>query len=224
MRTEDRGATPNEAAMAASLAEKIAKRYGLDANPVEGESRYQIKDKRLPRWAHVICPALEKRFGIRGSYDGGGGVPVEIVFHGPTHLTSVAAWLFRAINVDLDKRSYIQARASGLKGGDLLRFRNQFRLSAAFELSERLNPTVVDWVEPTEQQRRDAQAESEKSLDEYMRQLKAMTPKEREAERLKVLRDSMAIQSGRAFGKEVDIGTNAVGDRRASPKRLEYSS
>lgn len=224
MRTEDRGATPNEAAMAASLAEKIAKRYGLDLDPKQGKSRFTIKEKRLPKWAAVVCVAMEKRFGVGGFFQHMQGKPAEITFTGPVHLTGVAAWLVRAIKIDLDKRSYVEARALGLKGGQLLRFRNQFRLSAAWEISDRLNPDHR--VSPTSKQAKEAAEQAAGDAREmrrkYAEMLRRMTPAEREAEFEKVMRDQRAISNGRAFGKEVEIGTNAVGDQSGERLRLEH--
>lgn len=225
MRTEDRGATPNEAAMAASLAEKIAKRYGLDLEAKQGQSRFTIKEKRLPKWAVVVCCAMEKRFKINGYFRHLGGQPAEITFKGPVHLTSVAAWLVRAIKIDLDKRSYVEARAMGLKSGELVRFRNQFRLSAAWEIGDRLNPEPR--VAPTSKQVKEAAEQAEEDAREmrrkYAEMLRRMSPAEREAEFQKVMRDQRAISNGRAFGKEVEIGTNAVGDQTTTPLRLEHS-
>lgn len=223
VRTKDRGATPNEAAMAASLAEKIAKRYGLDLNPKQGQSRFTIKEKRFPRWANVVCHAMEKRFKIDGFFQHLNGRPAEITFTGPVHLTSVAAWLVRAIKIDLDKRSYVEAKAMGLKGGQLMRFRNKFRLSAAWEISDRLNPDPeFKRLNPTPEQVAKAEAEVKRDSQKYDDMLAKMTPAERQAEFERVMRDSRAIRNGRAFGKEVDIGTNAVGDQSGERLRLEH--
>lgn len=164
VRTEARGAAA-EAAQAAEFAERIAKRYGLGVGDVPDETSHMMREKRLPKWANVLLWAIDERFGITTKYKTGGGRPVEVVFTGPEHLTGVAVWLFKAIRKDLDDKSFIAAGAMGKVGGDRIRFRNQFRLAAAWQLHERLNPPPPQTKEQIAETKAKVEQEVKKILD-----------------------------------------------------------
>ena len=142
-RTEDRGATPAEAEQAAITAERIAKRYGLDIDPPDGESFIDLKHKRWQWWAHNLAYCMSKRFGITGYCEHIRGKPFRVLFRGAEHRVSVAIWLFQAIQKDLDSRSYVAARSQGYRGASLTSFRNEFRNAAVAKIFERLFPGEV---------------------------------------------------------------------------------
>lgn len=204
-RTEERGATPAEALQAAELAERIAKRYGLNLNAQRKyKSTYTTAQKSFPAWKRVVGYAIRDRFKVEEKYRVIGGQPAAIQFTGPEHLASVAAWLFRAIEIDIEKRSYIAARADGLKGGKLYSFRLEFSLAAAWEIHRRLNPApkAESKPGPKELRRKCQQWEADKR-----KRLAKLSKNELRKEQLAVI----ARMKGRQLGKEMPIDTNVVG-------------
>lgn len=207
VRTEGRGATTAEAIQAAELAEKIASRYGLDVNQTSTGSRtHRMKEKRFPKWANILLWGLDRRFDIVTRYATGGGIPVEVIFDGPEHLVKVATWLFKAIVKDLDKQSYLAARAMGCKGGDLVRFRNEFRTSACWRIYTRLNP-------PTEAELIEARKQADKAIENALKQdnskCKRMKPWTQSDSRKAALK-LKARKYGVKAGDEISIDTNVL--------------
>jgi len=199
VRTEARGATAAEAVQAAQLAEKVARRYGLDINPIDGARSHIISEKRLPSWVKILLWAMDRKFGIQITYRYGLGRPVEIKFVGPDHLTNVAVWLFKAIRNDLDKQSYVAARAMGKKGGALVRFRNQFRVAAAWELHARLNPPPEAAIAEAEKRQASKSNQSRRKPKN-----KTMAQLQQEAD------DWKAMLYGTKAGKQISIDTNVL--------------
>ena len=209
MRTESRGATPAEAVQAAELAERIAKRYGLDIETVgDVDRRYAIAEKRMPSWVNVLICALQIRFKIRAKYTVQTGKPVEIIFTGPDHLVGVSIWLFKAIRIDLHKRSTMAAGAMALKGGPMVRFKNQFKLNAVLEINRRLNPPEPTTITPEE-----LEAWLEKQNSRRKKNACKKTPKQRRKMLQRELYDMLAFEHGRKAGKQIEIDTNVIGDK-----------
>ncbi len=199
-RTEARGATPSEAIQAAELAEKIAKRYGLDV-PV-GDQVDQVRSLTMtsvPHWAKILLWAVQTRFDVAICHTK--CKPWIVQFEGPEHRTKVALWLFNAIRKDLDKQSYIAGRSSGKKAGKLLRFRNQFRLAAARKVARRLNPIVLS-PERIAELKKQFEATAKKSTRKPRRLTKA------EIDRIES--DHLASQYGRFAGDNIKLDTNVL--------------
>lgn len=202
-RTEARGATPAEAAQAAELAERIIRRYGLDGSeqPASEQSR-EMLERRWPPWASVLAMAIERRFDVVGRYQRGGGEPCRIIFSGPEHRCRLACWLFVALAKDIRQESDREARQRGKSGPDLVRWRNDFRLTAAWELFDRLNVKVQPKL---------AAAPGGESNH--------APPAKRKSRRSKVRRlttEQMdAMLAGQKCGRSLPIDTNVLGDRDA---------
>ena len=221
-RTEARGATPAEALQAAKLAERIAKRHGLDLNAERTfESIYTTSQKTFPKWKCILSWAIRDRFGVTAEYGMGKGQSAAIRFSGPEHLASVAAWLFRAIETDIDKRSYIAARALGLKGGKLRSFRLEFSRGAAREVWSRLNPRPEPAPEPKPMSAEELDRLRKESEDwdaKERKRLSKLTPTQLQKE----INARLARMKGIDFGKEIPIDTNVVAGCQA--KKIEQQS
>ncbi len=201
-RTEARGATAAEAAQAAELAERIMRRFGLDDQAtVDEKLELEMPTKVFPVWARILMWALESRFGVSGQYVIRRGEQSRAQFVGPEHRVSVAAWLFRAVGNDLHKASDRTAREAGYTGPELVKFRNSFSTSAAWEVYMRLLPrskrSKVD-DEPPKTNRRPRKSKP-MSYTEFA-----------------------AISTGSAFGRTVPLDTNAIGETETLA--LEFQS
>lgn len=203
MRTEARGATAAEAAAAAELAERIIQRYGLDrqAACADATETHQMPYKRMPGWACVLAMGICKYFGCEGQYTRQRGQRTSVIFHGQEHRVAVAAWLFAAVAKDLDARAVSEQRSLG-KVQCSLRWRNKFRLAAAWEVYGRMLPV--------------------QQLAEEVKSAKRQVPVRRWRNRRELsalMEDNFAMVCGARCGREIDLNTNVLG-RRGSPDRL----
>lgn len=210
-RTEARGATPAEAEQAAKLAERIAKRYGLNLNTDKVfESTYTTSQNTFPRWGRVLAMAMRERFGVESFVGTQKGQRAKVKFTGPEHLAAVAAWLYKAIELDIKKRSYCAAKAAALSGGELRSFRLEFSLGAVWQVYHRLNPP-----EPVEELT--LTDEDRERIDRYCEKWEAKEKKRlAKLSRAQLKRESrqhLARLKGQKFGKEIPIGTDVVGGR-----------
>ena len=213
-RTEANGATPAEAMQAVELAEKLMKRYKINADDVvesdePTSSSMELQSKLCPWWASLLAFAIERRFKLKETRVlRRVGKNAVVSFVGAQHVASVAAWLFAAIANDVVTRATRQAREAKVAGGALVKFRNQFCQSAALELYERLNP-------PTEQQRiawrQRAEEESESRCSR--RREREVKPLSRE--------ELLAMYQGAAAGRDVSIDTNAISSGEPIPLLTE---
>ena len=221
-RTEARGATPAEALQAAKLAERIAKRHGLDPHAERTfQSTYTTSQKTFPRWKWILAWAIRDRFGVTAECGTAKGQSAAIRFSGPEHLASVGTWLFRAIETDIDKRSYIAARALGLKGGKLRSFRLEFSRGAAREVWSRLAPRPNPKPErkPMSAEERDR---LRKECDDWEEKERKRLSKLSPAKLQKEIDASLARMKGRVLGKEIPIDTNVMSG--GGVRRIEQQS
>ena len=221
-RTEARGATPAEALQAAKLAERIAKRHGLDLNAERKfESVYTTSQKTFPRWKCILAWAIRDRFGVTAEYGTAKGRSAAIRFSGPEHLASVAAWLFRAIEAEIDKRSYMAARSLGLKGGNLRSFRLEFSRGAAREVWSRLVPRpepAPDRKPMTAEERDRLRKECDDLEEKERKRLLKLSPAKLQRE----IYARLARMKGSDLGKEIPINTNVMGGRQV--EKIEQQS
>jgi hypothetical protein len=214
MRTEQRGATPAEAAQAAELAQKIIARFNLSCEEqIEAAKCVETGQKQRGKWIELLGGALRKKFclnraeGIRTSAKN-----YLVRFQGPEHAVSVACWLFRAIELDMRKLAAFEAIKLDLKGADLVRFRSEFMYSCAARIYVLLNP----WTEE-EQARFDAIMEED--------DCKPSKPKKLTALQLK--QSLVAMQAARAgyhAAEQIKLGTDAVGGRSREQLLLGQSN
>lgn len=212
-RTEERGATPAEAAQAAELAEKIIHRYGLDeaVQQTDHAAGVELRDKRLPGWAQTLALAIKTRFKLEASTHVRTGKPAAVSFHGPEHAVRVAVWLYAAIAKDLDCRAHWEARVLNRRGPALVTFRNQFRQSAAFEVNKRLNPEVHRRA--AEEVAAMMEAAAAKRKNRPARKCKQSAT---DLDRLRRF-DCEAYEAGIRAGQEVSIDTNVLPDEAPRP-------
>lgn len=221
LRTESRGATPAEAETAARTAERIAKRYGLDIDPIDSEEFHELQTRRFQSWASNLGHCMGKRFGITGFSETVKGRPARIYFRGPEHLVSVAIWLFKAIESDLNKRSYVAARSQGYRGSGLTSFRNSFRESAVMKICERLFPEEIAKARIEQQQTPSDGGEGE-SFEKWKARMKKLKPNQLKKVAERDLRAMKARKFGAECGAEIELGTNAVGDRQGATAAIEH--
>ncbi len=120
-KTVDRGATPEEAASAAAMANKLLTKYNLEMSDVEqAQDATQVRDKMGKfefatglgkqdwRWAsrifgHVAefnyCKAVQS--GWTGGRRGAGGYYTKMVFIGKRHNVDVAEYIFRYLTKEV---------------------------------------------------------------------------------------------------------------------------
>lgn len=213
-RTEQRGATPAEAAQAAVLAEKLIKRFGLDElSPEETEQTIELKHKIFPLWASTLAWAVRKRFKCETTFTRQVGARSTVTFRGAEHNVTVATWLFMAVGKDLHRSARVHAWKANLKGPAMVRFRNRFLNAASWEVFERLNPREVELA---------ISEASEAVIEKPKRSCKPRKrkkPTKQELERQ--LLDSQAFMSGVVAGQQVQIGTDVLGGD-SKPKLLEH--
>lgn len=212
LRTESRGATPGEAAASAELAERIIRRYGLDDVAGDGSHRetYELDCNRMPGWAQHLGWAICQRFRVEAKYTRQNGERAKVWFEGPEHAAGVACWLFSAVIADLNRRAETSAEKAGTVGSEKLRWKNRFRLAAAVEVNHRLNPA------------------------ERIRQgliIAGAIVQERERPRAKKIRNQRQLKRhlqeqtaywlGALAGKELQLSTDVIGDRKAERLKLE---
>jgi hypothetical protein len=197
-RTEERGATPAEAAQAAELAEKIIQRYHLDTQTNQtSEAETTFGENRMPRWAHILCWAIQRRMHCEGGYWNQVRRPVVIVFRGEEHRTRVAAWLFKAIAGDLEKRSRSAAEKLGFRGSQSVRYRNRFKVGAAWELYRRMVP-----MPPKPPENASTRAESPEKPSRRRRAPRPMSAAQ--------FAEFMYYQDGAEAGREISISTDVM--------------
>lgn len=212
VRTEARGATPAEAEQAALMVDRICKRYGIEPADVDNnEAFFKMQTNQFPIRCYCIARCVASRFGIEHTILKKEGYRSWLKFSGPEHLVSVACWLFKAITNDIENRSVDAGRAAGLKAHAYRTFRDKFRMSAALAVRERLAPEP-----PLELNFTDAE------LIAARKRLKKMTRSQRRKLKDKQKLERHARQLGVQCGMEVEIGTNAVGDRRGKTLAIEH--
>jgi hypothetical protein len=210
MRTEQRGATAGEAAAAATLAERIIRRYGLDDYRGGGTSResHVMGCNRLPSWAACLAAGICHRFGCTGQYTRCRGERTTVVFEGAEHAVRVACWLFGAVVKDLDRLARSAALEAQVVGGDGVRWKNRFRLGAAIEVSARLNPVPL----------RDMTRRADE-CEEGPR--KPVKPIRNKRELLRAIQEQTAYAAGAEAGRRLQLETAVIGDRTPERLRLE---
>ena len=208
--TEARGATASEAVQAAELAEKIAERYGLDASEdADIEARIQLRYRRCPKWCVVLASAIGVRFQVEACGLRGGGLPCEVMFVGAPHRANVAAWLFRSVRNEIERSAVMAAGANDMRGGDLVRFRNQFCYVAALKIHSRLNPV-------SDARKLELQRQVEKENERPSRRRRSAKSLAKQSKPF----DMTAHRLGMEAGKAVPLDDNALPDQSSEPKRI----
>jgi hypothetical protein len=159
MRTEERGATPAEAAQAADLASKIIDRYGLDeatcGNAGKSESAVECGQKAYSDWINTLASAICQRFELTAKVVTRTGRNAIVRFVGPEHRVRVALWLFRAIEKDMRRMAAAECSRRDLSGGKMVRFRNQYFDSFSLTIWSRLDPRTPEQIEAAHKELRE---------------------------------------------------------------------
>lgn len=209
VRRENRGATPAEAAQAIELVCKLLKKHGLDIEEVqasedrEHDESVQHRTKTVRDWALSLASYIADHFGCsmyRKNHHRG----CVFLFRGPEHLATVCKWLYLAVANDLYHAGTRSARKASCRGGKITAHRNQFCEAATHQIWKRLNP----------QEAADLEEEVKREIEAMEKDGKHATLSRRNRQLAKqYARYADAYSSGRQFGQQVSLNTNAVGQR-----------
>lgn len=209
MRTEARGATPAEAAQAAELAAKIIQRYGLDdtCGKRPTQSALECGQKKRAAWIITLASAIGRRFDLNAELATCTGRNAIVRFIGPEHRVNVALWLFRAIEKDMRRMVSAECSRRGLKGGRLVRFRNQYFDSFTLTIWARLDPRSPEQIEADAKRIRD-------QLQEHPRQQPT-----RALKRFSQMDDLdwQASRAGGAAAESISLSTSVISGDKAAP-------
>ena len=223
VRTESRGATPAEAEQAAIMVDRICNRYGIDPKEVSSsEAYFKMPTNKFPSRSYSIARCVISRMGIEHSILQRTGHSSWVKFSGPEHLVSVACWLFHAIVNDIANRSQDACQNTGLNRVDNRAFREKFRMSAAFAVQDRLAPEVRVEINISAEDLQKERDFMERCDQREKARLKKMTRSERREHKKKQQLERRALLLGVKCGMQVEIGTNAVGDRSGVTQAIEH--
>lgn len=213
MRTEQRGATPAEAAQASDLAAKIIERYGLDAHgsPASDNAERGVEcgQKSYADWIDTLAFAIRRRFDLRTSVQAQTGKNVTVRFIGPEHRAKIACWLFRAIEKDMRRMARRECSYRDLTGGAMVRFRNQYFDSFTMTIWERLDPRTPE-----------QKAAAKKEFDDYVAKLPPSKPRKTPYVPAMSSQDWAAYDAGHAAAGTVKLGTDVLPGSTASQPLL----